>query len=115
MITILCLLPFQLKVKRSGINVGPGTKFLTYIGDSASAVENLRSQQGYLFLQSLLSTLRSLKQEEDFSLTAFNRSCIGIETNADYVATLKVKGNCSCSRLSIYQRPSSSQTTDISK
>ena len=84
---------FQLKVKRKDSTVNLGIKFLTYFGDSVASVHHLKSQQGYAILQSFLSSLRSLKHEEDFGLTAFNRSCIGIETDVGYTATLKVKGN----------------------
>ena len=84
---------FQLKVKRKDSAVNLGIKFLTYFGDSVASVQHLKGQQGYAILQSVVSSLRSLKQEEDFGLTAFNRSCIGIETDVGYTATLKVKGN----------------------
>ena len=84
---------FQLKVKRKDSAVNLGIKFLTYFGDSVASVKHLKGQQGYAILQSVVSSLRSLKQEEDFGLTAFNKSCIGIETDVGYTATLKVKGN----------------------
>ncbi|KAL3835785.1 hypothetical protein ACJMK2_021261 [Sinanodonta woodiana] len=65
--------------------------FSTFLGNSVSEVNDAHENSGLQLLHSIFSSFNSFLPTVNQPLTAFNQSCVGVESNTNYTAILEIK------------------------
>ncbi|KAK3600326.1 hypothetical protein CHS0354_006689 [Potamilus streckersoni] len=65
--------------------------FNTFFGNSVPEVKDAHENSGLQFLQSIFSSFNFLVPTVSRPLTAFNQSCVGVDSSANYTSTLEIK------------------------